>query len=126
MEAACLEQLKDALGPGGREVNAFFLHHLDNEGIDGRGRFKTGAGNLQMVACKAFEKRFGHLAAAAVVLTDEKNAGFFGHGPFGYDVSIPGAGCSTQAPPNILFLEYTGLTGSVSPKPEHKPGEQDR
>ena len=70
---ALLEQLHYTLGflPG--QVHADFGHHPNHQWIYGLCGFQTGALNFEVVAIKVSQEGLGDLAAAAVVLADEKN-----------------------------------------------------
>ena len=76
---ALLEQFQDALGFFLGQVHAHFGHHPNHQRIYGFCGFHAGALNFEVVAIKASQVGLGDLAAAAVVLTNEKNFGFVFH-----------------------------------------------
>jgi hypothetical protein len=80
VEFAGLEQFEQITEFTIRQFDAFFAHDFHHQRIDFFGRRKTGAFDLKMFTGNFYEVGGGHLAAAAVVLTDKKNSGFHGHG----------------------------------------------
>ena len=70
---ALFEQLQDALGflPG--QVHTGFGHHPNHQRVYGLCGFQTGALNFEVLSINISQEGLGDLAAAAVVLADEKN-----------------------------------------------------
>src|SRR5438552_1305964 len=67
-----LDQVEYAFGPVSRNVDAVFLHHLDDTRVQ-RAGLKPGALGFKSSLPEMIQIRFGHLAAGAVVHADEKN-----------------------------------------------------
>jgi hypothetical protein len=76
-ELAGFEKIKNAFGLVSGDVNADFLHRLDDKGVE-RSRFQPGAFRLEAVAAEVIHQRLGHLAAGTVVNAYKKNF-FFAH-----------------------------------------------
>jgi hypothetical protein len=53
-------------------VDSDFLHRFDNDRVEFAG-FEASAAGFELIAADVIEERFGHLAAGAVVDTDEKD-----------------------------------------------------
>ena len=62
-----------------QNINADLAHCFDCQWIESAG-FEPRAVRFKMIATDIVEKRFGHLAAGAVMGTDEENFLFHDHG----------------------------------------------
>jgi hypothetical protein len=55
-----------------RNINAHFPHHSNRQRIK-LARLKPGTVRFKIISANFVEKRFGHLAAGAIVNTDKEN-----------------------------------------------------
>src|SRR5581483_10896315 len=74
-ELAGFENVEDRLRFFVRDIDAGFIHDIDNDGIECAG-LESGAMRFKRVAAKMIEPRFSHLAAGAVVHADEEHFRF--------------------------------------------------
>lgn len=64
------------------EVDAFFAHSFNDDGIGGVGRGRPGRADFNGVASEMNEVTGGHLGATSVVDADEQDAGLSHDVPF--------------------------------------------
>ena len=67
-----LEDVKDRLRPGARDVHPDFLKRFDRQRVE-CSRFESGALSVKKLAANPVEKRCSHLAARAVMDANEKD-----------------------------------------------------
>src|SRR6266436_7610585 len=72
---ARFENIEDCLGLVLGNVEANFAHHFHDERIQ-RSRLQAGALGFKLSTTDVIQKRFGHLAARAVVDADKKDFWF--------------------------------------------------
>ena len=75
-EFARFEHVEDGLGLVAGNVDADFLHGLDDDGIQLAG-FKARAFSFELFAADLIQEGFSHLAAGTIVDTNEKDSFLF-------------------------------------------------